>query len=271
MHRTPIQPPPEQFDLLCGVLRDVARSRRLPEDDAQEFAQWAHLTLLQRNYEVFRRFSGRSSLRTYLTVVVRRLLLDWRNKEYGKWRPSAAALRLGSTAVALERLIYRDGHPPTEAIEIVRGRVGLPSSESLRQVVDRLPVREQRRKVSTLDQLGDLSDPASTNPLELREQQARAGERRRRVAAALRRLPPEDRWLVYMRYNRGYSVKSLAQMLKVDAKPLYRRFERVMQWLGVCARTGWPSRKSGHHIREFAMGDTRDTRHGSGLTSGTPS
>ena len=64
----------------------------------------------ERGYDIIDRFEGRSSLRTYLTVVISRMLLDWRNSKYGKWRPSKAALSLGEHAVDLERLMSRDGY-----------------------------------------------------------------------------------------------------------------------------------------------------------------
>jgi len=99
---TSTSPSPEDLTLLSEVLRDVSR-RRLSPDEAQDFVQSAHLKLLERQYDVFGRFTGGSSLRTYLTVVVIRLLLDWRNSTYGKWRPSAAAVRLGPEVQGLPR------------------------------------------------------------------------------------------------------------------------------------------------------------------------
>jgi len=58
---------------------------------------------------ILRQFQMRSSLRTYLTVVICRLFLDERIARFGKWRPSRKAVRVGSTAVLFERLTMRDG------------------------------------------------------------------------------------------------------------------------------------------------------------------
>src|SRR5215208_5464467 len=55
--------------------------------------------------QVRRRFERRSSLPTYVTVVIQRLFLDYRNRLWGKWRPSSDAKRLGPTAMLLERLV----------------------------------------------------------------------------------------------------------------------------------------------------------------------
>src|SRR5262245_9404414 len=117
----PVAPPtPAQLALLAQVVRNVAKVGRLSRDDAEDFAQSVQLKFLERDYDVLRRFEGRSSLKTYLTVVVRRLLLDWQDHAYGKWRPTATALRLGPHAVQLERLVNRDAFTATEAVHHVR-------------------------------------------------------------------------------------------------------------------------------------------------------
>ena len=103
-------PTATQLTLLDSVIAAVARVHRLKREDRDDFAQSAHLRLAERRYDVFARFAGRSSLRTFLTVVVTRLLLDWRNGQRGKWRPSAEARRRGTWAVELERLVFRDGY-----------------------------------------------------------------------------------------------------------------------------------------------------------------
>ena len=220
------RPSPEQLHLLSRVVRDVARSRRLPADDAQDFAQWVHVTLLERDYDVFVRFGGRSSLRTFLTTVVRRMLIDWRNQTHGKWRASAAAVRLGTHAVTLERLIYRDGHPSHEAIALVRAGGDAPSTEALLELRERLPVRHRRRMVSE-DALRNVCDPRED--LTTSDDRRRTEhETRKAVAVALGQLPPEDRWLICMRYGHGQSVRALAERLEIDARVLYRRFDRML-------------------------------------------
>jgi hypothetical protein len=123
----------EQLAFLTRVIRDVTRAKRLSPDDADDFSQYVHLKLLERNYDVFERFSARSSLRTFLTVVVGRLLLDWRRAMLGKWRPSAMARRLGPAAVCLDRLIYRDGLSAADAIAQLEHDSSLPPTDLRRQ------------------------------------------------------------------------------------------------------------------------------------------
>jgi len=223
-------PSAEQQSLLAQTLRDVARARRLSPDDAQDFIQTAQVRLLERNYDVFERFTGRSSLRTYLTVVVTRLLLDWRNSVYGKWRPSAVAVRLGKTAVALERLIARDGYAPSEAIEHMLGRPDAPSRDDLQRITEALPFRQRTRLVSE-EILQDMGGIWFEDPLDAAEQRQTERRIQHALAAALTQLPAEERWLIHVRYKQHRSVQALAQILHTDPKRLYRRFDRALRSL----------------------------------------
>src|SRR5215212_4818774 len=101
--------------LIEQVIAMVCRRSGMTADDIEEFAQIAKLRLLENDYAAIRAFQGRSSFSTYIASVVMRILLDHRNHEWGKWRRSAEAERLGALAVDLERLLYRDGRTVEEA------------------------------------------------------------------------------------------------------------------------------------------------------------
>jgi len=106
------------YPLVEQVIRSVARHYHLRAEEAEELGSTARLKLVDNHYAVLRRFQRRSSLATYLTSVVGRICLDNRVAQWGKWRPSASALRQGNTAVALERLTGREGHTFKEACEV---------------------------------------------------------------------------------------------------------------------------------------------------------
>lgn len=219
------EPTPEELSLLDTVIRAVARARRLAAGDFQDFAQTVHLKLLERRYDAFSRFRGDSSLRTYLTVVVTRILLDWRNARYGKWRPSAAAVRLGPAGIGLERLISRDGHTAGEAVEIMRQATGL-GRDQLRDLVERLPQRITRRDVlPDLEPLA-LSEPFR-DPIDARERLERAHQVRRALRRAYLTLPPDDQRLLALRYEHSKTVRQIGEDLEIEPKALYRRFERL--------------------------------------------
>jgi RNA polymerase sigma factor (sigma-70 family) len=224
--------PPTEADLatLAQVIREVTRSRRLSAADAQDFSQNVQLRLIERNYDLFQQFGGRSSLRTYLTVVVTRMLLDWLNSTYGKWRPCAAAVRLGPHAMRLDRLVDREGHTVDQAIEMMRADRDVPSDQELRRMAQQLPRRQHRRMVSE-EVLESMSGQAFDDPVEAAEDRRAHSGIRRALSAALRELSPEEQRLLVLRYEEKLSVRTLAEVLRVEPKTLYRRFDRTFQSL----------------------------------------
>jgi len=219
----------EPLRTISQVIRHVCRTSRLRPEDQEDFAQSVHVRLLERNYDVIRRFAARSSLRTYLTVVVRRMLLDWRNANQGKWRPSAAAKNLGEPGIRLERLMYREGHSPLQAVLRMADATPQLSVPELSRLAASIPPRLKRRHVS--DDCLEWTVIPWEDPVELAEQ--RNGERRTRalVARELRRLPIEDRRLVALRYWHGRSIPAIAERLNVPPKALYRRYDRLLRRL----------------------------------------
>jgi RNA polymerase sigma factor (sigma-70 family) len=223
-------PSAQDLALLDQVIRSVTRARRLPREDAEDFAQSVHVRLVERDYHVFTQFAGRSSLRTYLTIVVQRLLLDWQNHIYGKWQPTVMAVRLGPFAIDLERMICRDRFTVDEAIECLRVVPGAPSAEDLRRLAASVSQRQRRRRVSEdvliQHQAVDFEDPVLA-----REAIAREIRAHRVLAGALRQLPADDRELIVQRFRDHQTVQSIARTLQADPKALYRRFDRMFTTL----------------------------------------
>lgn len=230
MHAASSTPSAEDLALLSHVIRRVTRAHHLSRDDAEDFAQSVHLRLIERDYDLFRKFAGRSSLRTYLHVAVTRLVLDWLNGTYGKWRPSAAAVRMGEPAIALDRLIDRDGHSIETAVSILADRQEDWSVARLRAIADKLP-RNPRRRFVTEDALDGRGGAPFEDPV------AAEDDRRTKIHVAkvlrrlLRRLPAEERQLIVQRYQNGRSVRALADQHRIDARVLYRRFEQTLRSL----------------------------------------
>src|SRR5882672_1376993 len=208
-------PSPAELALLTRVIKQLVRAHRLSPEDADDFSQTVHLKLLERNYDVFQRFAGRSSLRTYLTVVVMRLLLDWRNSSYGKWRPTTAATRLGEDAVRLERMIVRDRFSPSEAIETLLVQNGPQAAPALRDLAATLPLRPRRHLISD-EGLQNIARSDFEDPIAAREQ----GEIDRRIRAALgsalRQLSATDRQLILLRFCKSCSMKAAGEMLRTE-------------------------------------------------------
>jgi hypothetical protein len=113
-----IPPGPQSSELLKGeailsclslideVTAQVCRRHRLSPDESEDFRSQVRLHFSQRDFEPLRRFEGRCSLRTYLTVVICRLFLGYRKRLWGKWLPSAVAKRLIRYRIVLSWRMY---------------------------------------------------------------------------------------------------------------------------------------------------------------------
>lgn len=224
----------EQLSLIERVAGSICRRYGCFGDDAEEFDSWVKERMIETDYKVFRKFSGKSSLKTYLTVVIHNLFRDFRIKQWGKWRPSAKAKRMGKLAVQLESLLTRDGYSFTEASEILRRHFEVELSDSdLEKMAGELPVRLKRRFESS-DQLENIGQ---LNGVERRVEDEEKGTVMAMTESALKTalstLEAEDRLILRMRYQDGFTVAQIAGTLQVEARPLYSRFEKCLRSLRV--------------------------------------
>ena len=132
--------------VIDAAVRQVCRRHHLTATEADDFASEVRFHFIERHYEPLRKFRGDCTLRTFLIVVVQHLFLDYRNRLWGKWRPSAEAKRHGPAAILVERLVTRDNWTLDQAIEIVSTNHGVDVTEELRalfvQLTQRAPARQ---------------------------------------------------------------------------------------------------------------------------------
>ena len=121
-----------QLGVIERVISFVSARRHLPGAEADDFESHVKLQLIEDDYAVLRKFQGRSSLRTYLTVVIQRLFLDYRISAWGKWRPSAEAKRAGPIGIMLEQLMARDGYGFEQACELLETNHQVTASRAVK-------------------------------------------------------------------------------------------------------------------------------------------
>lgn len=217
----------EHLGVIELILRTIARRNALPRDDADDFAGWARLRLIEDEYRILRKFEGRSSMATYLTVVLTREYSSYRNSRWGRWRPSAAAQRLGPLAIRLEQLMTRDGCSLREALAILRSAGVAATDDELRRMAAALPIRTNDREVPIDDVEQALADatppPALTD--EERERVTRA------LQEAIEALPEDDRVITRMHFWDNVSVADIARILGLEQKPLYPRLKSIYRRL----------------------------------------
>lgn len=217
-------PPPseiflEHLPLVERVIRSVCRGK-MDRSQIEEFTAHVHLRLVEHDYAIIRKFGGRSSFGTYLTTVVQRLLNDHRNHEWGKWRASAEAKRLGPLAVELERLTVREALSIDEAfVELSRDHLGT-TKERLQALAARLPKRHHRKMVR-LEESPEVRVAAIGSETIGDEQMGKLISSV--VQEFIGRLPQDDQLLFQLRFESEMPVPQIAKSLKLDAQSLYRR------------------------------------------------
>ena len=221
--------------VIDGVVAQVCRRHHLRQAEVEDFASDVKLHLIERDYEVLRRFQHRSSMHTYLIVVVQRLFLDYRNRLWGRWRPSAEALRAGPLATLMERLIARDGWGLDEALEQLRTNYNVQERrEELGALAARLSLSPSARRFVSEDLADEIPGHEPAPDASIVRAERDVADRRVRLALdhARQTLTSEDRLLLKMRFDDGFTVARIAKTLHLQPKPLYRRFERLF----VCLR-----------------------------------
>lgn len=226
--------PKELFEANLGtierVIAIVSRRAGVFGADADDFASEVKLALIENDYEVLRRYEGRSSLDTFLSVVIQRLLADSRTRAKGRWHASSEAQRLGPVAVLLETLVRRDGRSLDEALPHLRGAHPDVTREELMAMLERLPARTGRPKAVEIDSIAFAIAGG-----ESADARALAGDRERvsdRVGSTVREilteLPVEDRMLIRLRFGSDMSIADISRMTQLPQRPLYRRIEALL-------------------------------------------
>jgi RNA polymerase sigma factor (sigma-70 family) len=225
------------FEANLGVIERaiarVCREARLDGASAEDFASTARLALLADDCAILRKFEERSSLATYLTIVVRRLLVDARRTE-GRWYPSAEAQRRGDVAVLYERLTVRDRRTFDDAVALVKQQHPEITTRELAELAAALPERAPRpvivhvidgdeERFAGRGRADDLADA-----LDVARRSQRANEI---VRAALATMTAVDRVILRLRFSGNASIASIARSLDLEQRPLYRRIEALLATL----------------------------------------
>jgi RNA polymerase sigma factor (sigma-70 family) len=208
----------------------AARRYRLSPADAEDFVADVQCRLIDGDYAVLRKFRGQCSLRTYLTVVIRRLCQDRRAAERGRWRPSVSSRRAGEAVERLERLTMRDGLSFDEACATLEINHGLAvDRRDLARHYGRF--RPSLRPVFVSEIGVDERGSAWAGARSAGADSWRSAAAADAVAAAVAALAPADRALLTRRFSDGMTVAAMARATGVSRGRLDRRLARVLRRL----------------------------------------
>ena len=218
----------QHADTIESVLAYTRRAQRLTADAGDEFASWARLKLLEDDCAILGKYQGLSTFRTYLVTVIQRLFLDWRIAEWGRWRPTTDARRAGPLAIELEKLVLRDRVDFEQAAQTLVSKGIAASAAECDRVWAELPRRPRRQRAGADELERVAASTAARDPITQDEDQAGAARARAALADALPKLEAQEQLIIRLRYQDGFTVARIAQLLNVEAKPLYRRIEQLL-------------------------------------------
>lgn len=216
-----------ELESIERAIRFACRRGSLRDDDADDFASYAKLKLIEKDYAVIRKYERRSSFAAFISVVVQRMLLDYRIGQWGKWHASAEAKRIGEPAITIEAMLYRDGRTIDEMLPMLMRRWPEVTRASIDAVVRRLPTRAPRLRAVDLETVGDTIAVSSEPPF-----QSERTDLARRIASVVREtmnnLDEHDRLIFRLHFEGGMSVADVSRTLRLEQKPLYRRLQRAL-------------------------------------------
>jgi RNA polymerase sigma factor (sigma-70 family) len=218
-------------DVIDRAIARVCHDAGLRGADAEDFASNVKLALIGNDYAIVAKFEGRSSFATYITIIIRRLLIAERRAE-GRWHSSADARRGGDAALLLERLLWRDRREREEALEIAGREHPELTREQLEEIADSLTPRAPRRRLVSLDDAPDVAAQTGADERALTSDAVRrASEASRIVRGTMASMSVQDRMILRLRYAEGNSIADVARALGIAQRPLYRRIETLLAQL----------------------------------------
>lgn len=199
-----------------------ATRNALTADEHDEYIAWVHKRLRTDNCATLRKFAGRSSLSTFLTVVLVNLFLDYQNMRWGRWRPSAAAVKLGPLARRLEELLYRDRYSLREAAALLCTSGLATSIGEVSLLAARIPSRRVMCPAS-IDANAHAASALHTSSVALETDREQRDALEATIRSLVPKLDPEDAVVLKLRFWSDMNVADIARTLHLDEKALYRR------------------------------------------------
>lgn len=220
------------LELIERAIGFACRRHRLDADESDEFGAVAKLRLVENNYSILRQYEERCKFATFISIVVQRMLLDYRNHLWGKWHASAEAKRLGPLALEVEQLVVRDGRTLGDAHAVLHLRFPEATLESLSGLLERLPKRAPRRRAVDLEEAETVAVASLEHvqePLYARERRGTAQRLSAAMSDVIASMPDEDRLILQLHFQGSMTVAQIARALALEQKALYRRLEHRMR------------------------------------------
>ncbi|HYC92742.1 MAG TPA: sigma-70 family RNA polymerase sigma factor [Thermoanaerobaculia bacterium] len=209
-----------ELPLIERITRAICRRNGLDPDSIEDFTAEVRLRLVKDDYAILRAYEGRSQFKTYIAAVVRRLLIDQRRRDWGKWHDSAEAQRIGEIGVDVERSLHREGRSIQETHRQLEDKYPGVALETIEVIAARLPAKMRRNRVDIDEAMSVQTHGDAERPVVQADLAARISTV---VCTFIDGLPEEDQLLLRLRFDSEMTVAQIARSLHRDQQVLYRR------------------------------------------------
>lgn len=214
----------------------VERAGRLDKDEL--FVQVLD-HLQEDDYRRLREFKGNSSISTYLTAIISRLVVDIVRSRTGRNRAKERAERFGETGRRLYELVIQRGHSIAEVVDILQTNHGIAATEGqLQAMLDEMQGRKPRHQSDAESETawsdsGELVSIQRSTP-EQKVSEKEQGRRRREILKqVLDSMSGEEKLIIRLRFPLDEEADQLepaaiAKMLGTTHQEVERRTRRIL-------------------------------------------
>jgi RNA polymerase sigma factor (sigma-70 family) len=235
-----------------GLIQAMVRRYLGPRDHDEVGA--VYLDVLESLYRrKLALYEGRASLSTWLTLVARSQVLDHLRHRFGRRHLPGALRRLPATERDIFRLYYIEGRRFADVLHALQAKAPAWTETRLCSALHRIETRigsrwlrrlaydlhaqstgaASGRLVAYLDHVREefrLNQGAHSPDYYLMEREAQAVVERLR--AILAGLPPEERRILSLRFERGWSARRIAEELGLSGpRGAYTVLDRIVRGL----------------------------------------
>jgi len=215
------------------IIKNYCYRYNITGDEADECNSHVYEKIIDNDYKKIREFKGGSSYKTYITVVISRILID-KKRSSGRWKPSQKALKMGEEAVILEELVYWKNYSFDQAYNTLttNHKISIRRDRAY-EIITLLQRKNVRRaKPRTIELVDNESDNKSTSPdksvihkeiLKKRDQLDNVIEKIRES------LSNEEHLLLRMRFEGNINISKIARVLKKDRSNIDKKLKAILR------------------------------------------
>jgi DNA-directed RNA polymerase specialized sigma24 family protein len=254
----------EFLSAYAGLMWAVIR-RYVPSRDREDLnAVFAELLTGLCEHK-FATYAGRAALSTWLTLVARAEAVDHLRRRFGRRAPPRGLRRLSPAEQEIFRMYYVEGRGLREVLLELRGTDSswthqrlLSSLQAIEREVDDRSLRRlaydlhaqssgaaSGRLLAYLDHVRDefrLLEGAHRPEYHIMEREARRVLDR--VRELIEQLPPEDRRIYSLRFERGWTAQQIAEELGLaDPRGAYTLVDRIVRGLRRKLKLSFPEQE----------------------------